>query len=215
MSLPKHVTGIIGGTFDPLHNGHLEIAQQLLTKLKLDQIEFIPCKQPTLGKQPIASAKQRVEMLHLGIKNNPKYSINTLELQRCGISYMIDTLKVLRARHPNDSLCLVIGSDVLETLNQWLHWEQLLTWAHIVVMTRSGHTASQAPWLKEYLEKHQTFTSKTLFENNSGSLYCFSSNIPAISSTHIREQLRKQVNEVDILPKSVLDYIKQQCLYQS
>ncbi|MCH9643750.1 MAG: nicotinate-nucleotide adenylyltransferase [Gammaproteobacteria bacterium] len=214
MSLPKQAIGILGGTFDPFHNGHLAIAEQLLLKIPLDRIEFIPCKKPATHKQPIATAKQRLQMTRLGVRNkNSKFCVNAIEMQRAGISYMVDTLQILRSRQPKDSISLIIGSDVFQFLNQWLHWHRLLTYAHIIVVSRPQNKLTKVSWLQDFLQQHQTYSADTLLNSLNGSIYFQALDTPNISSSQIREKLAADKSVNADLPMPVLTYIEKQQLY--
>jgi len=118
--------GILGGTFDPVHNGHIQLAQAILKKLPLEKILFIPCYQPVHRGKPIATPQQRLNMLRLVTDTEPKFAISEAEINRQGPSYMIDTLAELKKLYPYNPLCLTLGMDAFAKLDTWHQWQQLL-----------------------------------------------------------------------------------------
>jgi nicotinate (nicotinamide) nucleotide adenylyltransferase len=133
--------GLFGGTFDPVHYGHLRSALEVKDSFGLDEVRIIPCAKPPHRKQPEASATMRLQMLELAIKNQPGLKIDTRELDRHKLSkltpsYMVDTLKSLRQDFKDASLLLFIGSDAFKHLTGWHQWQQLFDYAHLVVLTR-------------------------------------------------------------------------------
>ena len=119
--------GILGGTFNPIHNGHLHIAERLLKSLDFQEIRFMPAAIPAIKDAPIISAKQRADMVKLAILDHPKLKIDLRELQRSGPSYTIDSLISLRQELGEKvSICWLIGSDAFAKLNTWHRWNELL-----------------------------------------------------------------------------------------
>jgi nicotinate-nucleotide adenylyltransferase len=138
--------GLFGGTFDPPHVGHLLAATDALDALALDRVVFVPAaQQPLKAGQPVAPAHHRLEMLRLLAGDDPRFGVDAIEIERGGLSYTIDTLRALRARWRAESapaLFLLIGADVLHTLNLWREPEQIATLAEIVVLTRAVETTA-------------------------------------------------------------------------
>ena len=135
--------GIFGGTFDPIHYGHLRSALEVKDIFGLNEVRLIPCASPPHREQPAVTAEMRLQMLELAIKNQPGLKIDTRELDRHKVSdqtpsYMVDTLKSLRQEFPAEPLLLFIGTDAFKHLTSWHQWQQLFDYAHIVVMTRPG-----------------------------------------------------------------------------
>ena len=133
--------GILGGTFDPVHLGHLRLALDLLDKNslsphKLSEIRFIPCKNPVLKKSASASSQHRLAMLKLAVKNQPNFSIDDRELRRKTPSYMIDTLCELQTEMPEERFALIMGSDALSLFTQWQCYEDILEIAELVIIPR-------------------------------------------------------------------------------
>jgi len=134
--------GIFGGTFDPVHFGHLRSALEVKDIFGLDEVRLIPCAMPPHRESPAVTAAMRLQMLALAIKNQPGLTIDTRELDRYQLqqtpSYMVDTLESLRQEFSNETLLLFIGTDAFEHLTGWHQWQQLFDYAHIVVLTRPG-----------------------------------------------------------------------------
>ena len=131
-------TGIYGGTFDPVHFGHLRTALELLQTLALTEIRFIPAGEPPHREPTKASAAVRIRMLQAALHGQPGFVLDDRELQRAGPSYMVDTLESLRAEQPQRSLALILGMDAFAGLTDWDRWEQLFQHAHLIVVHRPG-----------------------------------------------------------------------------
>lgn len=130
--------GLFGGSFDPVHIGHIASANELVDVLQLDNILMLPCAQHALQKVSAAAPQHRRAMLALAIKQSPHLSLDDRELQRQGITYSIDTCRELRAEYGADAvLCFIVGSDVLDSLHLWREWKQLLDIVNLVIMQRA------------------------------------------------------------------------------
>ncbi len=167
--------GILGGTFDPIHYGHLRSALEVKDVFGLTEVRLIPCANPPHREQPTVTAKMRLQMLELAIKNQPGLKIDTRELDRYdqhqAPSYMVDTLKSLRQEFPTEPLLLFIGSDAFKHLTGWHQWQQLFDYAHIVVMTRPGFETQELDgFFKARLAKD---------EKRAGARYCGETVLPA------------------------------------
>lgn len=127
---------IFGGTFDPIHLGHLRLLIELQEKYKFKSIRLIPCKNPVFKKSPLASLKHRLAMLKLAIKDQPGFVVDESELKRTGPSYMIDTLADLQEKMPKEKFTLILGSDAFEEFSRWRCPEDILTIAQLLVVPR-------------------------------------------------------------------------------
>ena len=203
--------GILGGTFNPVHYGHLRSALEVKDDFGLDEVRLIPCFQPPHREQPSVTALMRLHMLELAIKNQPGLKIDTRELDRQGPSYMVDTLKSLRLEFPDQPLLLFIGTDAFKHLSAWHQWQQLFAYAHIVVMTRPSY---QAQDLDDFFKARLTEDKKELAERLAGKLFFQAVTPLDISATAIRKMIAEQQNPGFLLPDAVIDYIKQNSLYQ-
>jgi nicotinate-nucleotide adenylyltransferase len=138
--------GILGGTFNPVHIGHLILAVEALEKLALDKIIFIPSYLPPHKDDVgIALAKSRLRMLKLAIKGNKNLSVSDIEIRRKGRSYTIDTINALKAKHPKDELYFIIGSDLLKYLDSWKDLDRIMKKVNFIVATRPGYPLEDIP----------------------------------------------------------------------
>ena len=193
--IPGHVerVGVLGGTFDPIHSGHLISAQAALEELNLDRILFVPAaiSPHKTDVPPIVSAKDRVEMMRLAIDGEPRFSIDDRELLREGPSYTIDTMRSLLGDYPGVRFIYLIGADNVRQLATWHEISELKNLVDFAVFTRSkGEVVPE----EEFLLVHR---------------------IIDISSTEIRERLAKGKSVRYFLPSAVYDYIMSFALYQS
>lgn len=209
--------GILGGTFNPIHFGHLRLAEELCERLNLDQVRFIPSANPPLKAQPTVSARDRAAMVELAIAGNPKFSLDTRELAREEASYTIDTLISLRQELGSEQpIALLLGSDAFLGLNRWHQWQALLSHCHIVVTTRpqfSLDTANQD--IKNLLKEKTSSALSDLHQSAAGCIYLQAMTPLDISSSQIRGLYTKQQSPRYLLPDSVLSYINDHHLYSS
>ena len=205
--------GLFGGTFDPIHYAHLRTALEVQQRLELAELRFIPAAIPPHRPQPLASAQQRLDMVRLAILDQPGMTVDGLELDREGPSYMVDTLASLRAELGDVPLVLILGMDALLGLPAWHQWTRLIGLAHIAVMERPGVVLPEQGELAELVRAHRTEDTARLAQQPAGSL-CF---VPvsqlAISATDIRSQLAAGTSPRFLLPDPVLDYIREEALY--
>ena len=202
--------GVYGGTFDPVHFGHLRTALEVYETFDLDQIRLIPCFIPPHRDEPSAPADRRVKMLELALQGYPGMRVDTREIDRGGPSYMVDTLKSLRREFGKQSIVLFIGSDAFLNLTAWYHWPQLFDFAHVVVMTRPGVVQ---PALEPFFRDRLVASDGSLRQTPAG--YFFFQPVTAldISATKIRQIIAQNRNPGFLLPESVIEYIRQNKLY--
>ncbi len=138
--------GILGGTFNPIHMGHLILADEVCEKLELDRIVFVPTNLPPhKGDEDVISAKQRKEMLSLAINDNPQLWVSDTEIKRGGLSYTIDTIKEFNRIYPEHELFFIIGSDLFKYLNEWKDLKEIISLVKFVVATRPGYPLKDIP----------------------------------------------------------------------
>lgn len=208
--------GIFGGTFDPVHYGHLRSALEVKDIFRLDEVRLIPCANPPHREQPAVTAEMRLRMLELAIKNQPGLKIDTRELDRYDQhqvpSYMVDTLESLRQEFPTEPLLLFIGADAFKHLTGWHQWQRLFDYAHLVVMTRPGFESQQ---LDDFFKARLAVDIKELSQTKAGKL-CFQQVTQLdISATAIRDIIARKQNPGFLLPDAVIEYIKQHTLYET
>lgn len=216
MNLP---IGILGGTFDPIHFGHLRMAEELAEALGLAQVRIIPAAQPPLRGRPQCSPQQRCDMLRLAIAGNPMFVLDPCELQRDGPSYTVDTLTALRADvGPDSPLCLFVGADAFNGLPAWHRWESLITLAHLVVAHRPGASLQPAAMtepLRRLWQNHHTAQPRALQQRAAGCLLQHRITALDISASHIRSLLLQGKSCRYLVPEPVREYIDQHHLYES
>jgi nicotinate-nucleotide adenylyltransferase len=205
--------GILGGTFDPVHIGHLRLALEIQAAAGLDQIQLVPLSTPAHRAPTVLAAETRLQMLQAAIAGQPGLSVNPLELERAGISYTCETLIHLREQDPDSALCLITGMDSFATFNQWHRWREIPTLAHIIVAQRPGRQTDLSPELQEFLAQRQTAKIPNLHEQQAGSVVML--DIPAldISSTRIRAMLKTGLSTRYLLPEPVQEIIESNDYY--
>ncbi len=209
----RQLIGLFGGTFDPIHLGHLDIAKKLLNQYPFASIQFIPCHQPPELKSPHANAEHRLAMVRMAIVDYPQFSVNDIEMSRSGPSYTVDTLAKLREQMPDQSFCLILGSDVFAKFNQWEKWQDILKLTHIVVVNRLNCPLPQEGWLKQLLLTHQTQDETALTTARSGLIFLSEITVTPHSATEIRHKIANGENLSSQLPPSIIEYIKAHGLY--
>lgn len=208
--------GMLGGTFDPIHFGHLRSAVELREALMLDSLHMIPAKQPPLRGRPQVSAQQRLTLLKAGIGDTPGLIADDRELHRDGPSYSVDTLKELRAEYGDQArLVMVIGVDAFLKLTQWYQPERLFTLAHLVVIARPGYNDSLPHSLMELVAQRRVDSVEKLMQHPSGGYLMLElPSLMAISATYIRQRLESGKSVRYLLPEPVEQVIRDQGLYQ-
>lgn len=203
--------GVFGGTFDPIHNGHLAVAEYLFTHCPLAEIQFVPCLQPPHRQLPQASPLQRLEMVRLAIADHPHWIANDNDFQRPAPSYMVDTLTWLRQQQPQTPWCLILGMDAFTHFNEWREWQKILTLAHLIVVNRPDFSLPAAEWCQHLLAQTEVKTNHALTQTLAGHILIQTMPPQSISATHIRHQTNADWK--NSLPPAVLHYIQQYHLY--
>lgn len=202
--------GLLGGTFDPVHFGHLRVAIELAESLALDQVSLLPCFQPPHRQQPQAGAAERKQMLQLAVAEQSRLTVDDRELRRGGYSYTVDTLQGLRDEQGDKvPIYFAMGLDAFNGLPDWNNWQCLFELANIVVMSRPGYRADPAHPALAGRERH--FTGH---ETAAGALYQLSVTPLNISATAIRRYRAQNRCISYLLPHSVERFIHQHRLYQ-
>lgn len=214
--------GILGGTFDPVHIGHLRMALELHAVLDLNEVRFIPIHTHPFGKTPLATTEQRTEMLQLALADMPQCKLDKRELQRAGVSYTVDTVKSLREEVEQTPLCLFLGLDAFRQLDGWDRWDELLDHTHIVVVDRPdmNQTTSElqarndfSPTVETLLKQHAVDSRQALHAQPAGCILRQAIPNLDVSATYIRYLLAANQSIRYLVPDQVLDYIQQHKLY--
>jgi nicotinate-nucleotide adenylyltransferase len=205
--------GIFGGTFDPIHYGHLRTAFELLQTLQFDEVRFIPCGDPPHRGLTFAPAALRLEMVRLATRDQPGFVVDDRELQRGGPSYTVDTLASLRAEFPGRSLCLIIGMDAFLGLPTWRRWDEILEFAHIVVAHRPGWRVPREGPLGTLLEDHGTESAGDLHGRPRGNIFVQEVTQLEIASTGIRSLVGDGYDPRYLMPDCVRDVLLESSCY--
>jgi nicotinate-nucleotide adenylyltransferase len=208
--------GILGGTFDPVHHGHLRMALECYERLNLSEVRLIPLHTPPHRHLPVATPEQRLAMLELAISNLKGLTVDDCELRRKNISYTIDTLKMIRQQVNKMPICLLVGADAFKSLNTWHNWQDLLKQAHIVIAERPGSTIKpESTEMTDLLAQHGTSDLSQLHKLPYGRIYEINMPLLDISSTQIRDILHVKRNPDFLLPDEVIDFIYTNNIYQT
>lgn len=194
--------GIFGGTFDPIHHGHLAIAEAARQELGLEQVLFVPAAQQPLKQAHAAPAAQRLALTRLAIAGNPAFAVSTLELERPGPSYTADTLAAIRAERPDAALWFIIGADATRWLPQWHQLERVVAAARLAVIARPGYP----------LDLAALAASQPLL---AGRMELVAAPGLEISATELRERIAAGRSVRYLVPDSVAAHIAAHRLYQS
>ncbi|MEH6640532.1 nicotinate-nucleotide adenylyltransferase [Vreelandella glaciei] len=208
--------GMLGGTFDPIHLGHLRSAVELHEALSLDRLHMIPAQQPPLRGQPQVPAHQRLALLKAGIGDTLGLVADDRELQREGPSYSADTLAELRAEYGEQArLIMAIGFDAFLRLAQWYQPARIFDFAHLVVIARPGYSDSLPPSLMELVEHRAVDSVDTLMQQPCGGYLSLElPSLMAISATYIRQRLEAGKSVRYLVPPAVEQAIAHHGLYQ-
>jgi nicotinate-nucleotide adenylyltransferase len=199
--------GLFGGTFDPIHCGHLRTAFELWQELKLAEIRFLPTGSPPHRERLYASAERRLEMVRAAVADQPAFIVDDREVRRSGVSYSVDTLAELRHEYPQRSLCLLLGMDAFLGLPGWHRWRELLTLAHIVVAHRPGWRAPTTGPLGELMVDHGTGSILALQQERAGRVYVRAVTQLEISSTELRTLITGGGDPRYLVPDAVREII--------
>ena len=209
----NHRIGVMGGSFNPVHYGHLSVASDVKAALKLDRMALMPAAQSPLKGVHSVSAEHRAAMLELAVASHPELDLDLRELSRKGPSYTIDTLKELReALGLQASLHFIMGDDLLPSLTRWSRWQEILHYAHVVVVSRPG-TFPTLPETVAAWWSHHEMSLDALHQSPCGGVSRVECSPVNVSSTAIRTAIELGSPVSEVIPDSVIEYISQHNLY--
>lgn len=220
IKLPAY--GLLGGSFDPIHQGHVRLAEEVRQTLALEQMALLPAHRQPLKNGAGASSAERAEMARLAIQDYPELTIDARELQREGPSYTVDTLRSWRREYGDDCcLCFCMGLDSLLQLHRWKQWSELFELANIVVFARPGWDWDEASRLelpealKEALRARRCNSKEEFLQHSNGHWLEVEAPLMDVSSTQIRQQLSEGISPMTVahLPEAVAKYIDTHGLY--
>lgn len=206
--------GYFGGTFDPIHNGHLRMALELNEQLDFDEFSLVPCHRPPHRESPGCSDSARATMVELAIADCDALQLDDRELQRDSLSYSIDTLQQLRDEYGEQvSLCWCVGMDSLVNLPSWHRWQELLQLAHLVVVARPGWQLPESGVVGQWLQEHRA-EADVLRQRSCGHVVIQTLSLLDIAATDIRRRVAAGNSVQFLMPNAVWRYIEKHRLYR-
>jgi nicotinate-nucleotide adenylyltransferase len=205
--------GVLGGMFDPVHNGHIEAARCALGKLALDEVRMVPCRIPNHREPAQFASAHRLNMIELASADEPRIQVDPIEINRIGTSYMVDTLSMLKTRHIDSALVLILGVDSFNTMPQWHSWSQFPELCHFLILGRPGNIVSEEVIHLLSSGRGLVDTASELFATACGNIKFVKDFDFDISSSKVREGLATNADLSDVLDEKVIDYIRMNNLY--
>ena len=198
---------ILGGTFDPVHNGHLQIATRIFHKLEISEMHFMPCAVPVHRREPMASISHRCEMIELAISACDGFLLNRLEVERTGPSYSVDSLRALKQKY-DEQIVLLLGSDAFNGFENWKDPDEILRLAKLVICHRPGVVPDAALFAEQWVDSLDAFSLQP-----DGAILSIEVDANQCSSTEVRRQIASGNCNSDCIHPDVASYIKQHNLY--
>lgn len=206
--------GILGGTFDPVHFGHLRTGLEVAEALGLDQLRFVPSHRPPHRRDPQASPWQRLAMLELAVRSEPRFAVDDREVRCPGPSYSVHTLATTRAELGEESLCFLVGMDAFLELDTWRDWQALFEHCHFIVMHRPGVRGDYAARFRNLIGPRLVHHRSALRCASHGHVLVLPVTQLDISATAIRQMIRGRRSPRFLLPDAVLELIERWELYR-
>ena len=196
--------GLLGGSFDPVHLGHLLMAQVVVEQLRLDEVRFVPAGQPWMKRSgTLAASNHRRDMVEMAVRVHPQFTLCSLELDREGDTFTVDTLEQVRAEWgPHDDLFFIMGADTLESFHRWKEPQRVLSLATVVVVMRPGHGEPELEAAKRRVPGAQE------------AMVVVRSQLSDISATDIRDRVAHDLPIRHLVPEGVAEYIEAHGLYR-
>ncbi|MDJ0806285.1 MAG: nicotinate-nucleotide adenylyltransferase [Gammaproteobacteria bacterium] len=200
--------GIFGGTFDPIHYGHLRTALEVMQGAGLDEVRFIPLHQAVHREQPVVGGRSRLQMIRAAIRGQPGFVADDRELRRQGESYTVDTLGSLRAEFGDRSICLIVGGDAFREFLTWHRPLEILDLANLIVMQRPGHSDFSDPSLQALISERKAEHSELIRQQPAGRIFFQPVTQLEISATRIRAMVAAGASARYLMPEAVLRVIQ-------
>jgi nicotinate-nucleotide adenylyltransferase len=213
------LTGVFGGTFDPIHYGHLRVAEEIAEMLSLQEMRFMPAGRPRLREAPVAPSSDREAMVRIAIESNPGFILDEREARSSGVSYSVETLRELKRELGDDAvLCFIVGADAFTGFAQWHEWRAIFGLCHVIIVRRPGHAANinrdnLSPELREACAERWVASPDDLKKTRSGLIFLAPTTLLDISATAIRARISAGKSARYLLPDAALDYIAAHDLY--
>ena len=204
--------GVFGGTFDPVHLGHLRAAWEVAEALDMP-VHMVPAGSPPHRPQPVASADQRWAMLSRALLGQDRLIADDRELKRPGPSFMFDTLTAIGEEYPGQALCLILGGDAAAALDGWHRWREVLERAHLLVLTRPGHTQAPSGPLAELLAAREVGRAEDLITRKSAAVLRFPVTAMDVSARRIRRLWGAGRSPLFLCPRAVHEYVAAHRIY--
>lgn len=206
--------GILGGCFDPVHNGHLRLALECIQAVDLAEVLLVPVHTPAHREVVHASPEQRLKMLQLATASTDELRVDTTEIDRGGVSYIIDTVKELSGKYAPQPVCLIMGMDAFQNFNTWKQWQLIPEYVHIIVADRADAEADiKNEQVRQLYSERYTTKPEDLHTATAGRIFRLNIPLLSISSTRIRDLLATSRNPGFLLPDRVLSWILTENIY--
>ena len=203
--------GCLGGTFDPIHKGHLHLAKTVYDTCKLDEVKLIPCYQAVHRDSVVATPEQRLHMAELACADSPYLTCDNIEFRLSGPSYSINSIQALKIQYPDDHLHFIIGFDVFAQFHTWKGWQEILNLCNLIVARRPNSSFENSDTLRLLSERQVDHTELNTFAFGKIALCDF--NALNLSSTEIRENIKKNLDVSRNLPNTVYNFIVDEEIY--
>ena len=213
------LVGIYGGTFDPIHYGHLRVAEELIDAIEFARFFYVPAGEPRLRNAPLASKSHRAKMVSLSIENNARFFLDEREIKRSGVSFTVESLREYHAEYTgNAALCFIMGADTFLKIHHWHQWHEVFQLCHVMIVDRPGSTrmmnhSNLPPELQNACATRWVTRPSDLASQISGMIYVAQTTLLDISATRIRSLVVAGKSIRYLLPEAVSDYIKTHHLY--
>ncbi len=210
----KSAIAILGGTFDPVHLGHLRLAIDLAENLGLQEVRLMPSFQPVHRDSPTATEKQRLTMLQLAVEDIKELSVDDRELQRKGPSYTLLSLQEIRKEIGSEQpIFFILGDDAFNQFDSWYQWQEIINYAHLLIAIRPGSHSKTSQQINDFIKDNE-YKGDGYPATNCGSVIRINNPILDIASSDIRKRIGENKNIRYLLPAKVCEYIEQQKIYR-